>query len=104
VAHSIDEAVSEAFEEGANELVVCGGGSVYAAALPYADELILTLVDAHVADGEGARFPDYAAEIEWETAEQEAHPPDSENQHALSFVTLRRLRPSLLRPARLHLL
>lgn len=102
VAHSVDEAITEAFEDGAPELVVCGGASVYRAALPYADELCLTLIDAEV-EGE-AVFPDYEAEIEWEKLSEESHPADAENAHPMTFVRLRRIRPSSLRPSRLHLL
>ena len=96
------EAITEAFEDGAPELVVCGGASVYRAALPYADELCLTLIDAEV-EGE-AVFPDYEAEIEWEKLSEESHPADAENAHPMTFVRLRRIRPSSLRPSRLHLL
>lgn len=101
-AHTVDEAVAEAFELGAPELVVCGGASVYLAALPYADELRLTWIDA--ASGGTARFPDHEADHDWETLESVRHEADAANAHAMTFVTLRRLRPSSLRPSRLHLL
>ncbi len=102
VAHSVDQAVTEAFEDGAPELVVSGGASVYAAALPYADELVLTLVDT--ATGDGVTFPDYEADTEWETISEEHHPADEENPFPMTFVNLRRVSPSSLRPGRLHLL
>lgn len=101
-AHTVDEAVAEAFELGAGELVVCGGGATFAAALPYADELRLTRVDAEV-DG-GAHFPDHEADHAWETVAEERHEADAENAHAMTFLTLRRVSPSSLRPSRLHLL
>jgi dihydrofolate reductase len=106
VAHSVEEAVTEAFEDGATELVVSGGASVYAAALPYADELVLTMVDteAEVEEEKAICFPDYADEIEWETVLEEHYPPDDENEFPMTFVTLRRIAPSSLRPGRLHLM
>lgn len=101
-AHTVDEAVGEAFERGAPELVVCGGAAVYTAALPYADELRLTLVETA---GDGPlRFPDYRAGHSWETLSEERHEADAENPLAMTFLTLRRISPSSLRPSRLHLL
>ena len=99
-AHSVDEAITEAAEIGARELVVSGGASVYQAALPYADELVLTLVDAD-AEGEVV-FPEYESEIEWETIFLQRFDPDAENEFPMTFLTLRRVSPSSLRPARLH--
>jgi len=99
-AHSIDEALTEAAEDGADEVVVSGGARIYEAALPYVDELILTLVDADI---EGAvRFPDYEAEIEWVLYHAQRYDPDEENEYPMTFMTLRRVRPSSLRPSRLH--
>lgn len=109
VAHTVEEAVTEAFEAGAKELVVIGGAKSFVAALPYADELVLTAVDTEVADAKGRdleslpRFPDYLDGIEWETLSEEHCPIDEENPMAMTFRTLRRLRPSSLRPGRLHL-
>lgn len=52
---SVEEAVARAAEGGARELWVCGGGSVYEAALPWAEEVILTEVDDCL--GAGVPFP-----------------------------------------------
>jgi len=102
IAHHIEEAISIAAEQGATELAVCGGREVYAAALPYADELFLTRIDAEV---EGTiHFPDYEQDIEWEESSREAHPSDDENSYGMTFLQLRRLHPSSLRPRRMHLL
>ncbi len=46
-AESIDEALGmAAFAEGGEETCIIGGGQIYTAALPYADMLQLTLIDA----------------------------------------------------------
>jgi dihydrofolate reductase len=102
VAHSIEEAVTEAFERGSPELVVCGGAAVYAAALPYADELRLTWVDTETTGQ--VTFPDFTVDHEWETLFEERHEKDAENAHAMTFTVLRRVKPSSLRPGRLHYL
>lgn len=102
VAHHVEEAITIAAEKGAPELAVCGGASIYTAALPYADELFLTEVDATV-DGT-ALFPDHQDGAEWEEVSRREFPPDEENEYGMTFLHLRRLHPSSLRPARLHLL
>lgn len=100
--HDIEEAISSAAERGAEELAVCGGGAIYAESLPYTDELFLTLIETSVE--EGTRFPDYESDIEWEEVKRENFEADAENEYAMTFLQLRRLHPSSLRPARLHLL
>ncbi|MEM1443021.1 MAG: dihydrofolate reductase [Verrucomicrobiota bacterium] len=100
--HDIEEAISTAAEQGAEELAVCGGAAIYTEALPYTDDLFLTKIETSV--GEGTRFPDYESDIEWEEVQRENFPADEENEFAMSFLQLRRLHPSSLRPPRLHLL
>ena len=79
---------------GAGELIVCGGAGLYHSALPYAHELILTLIDAGI---EGtALFPDYENAAEWETLSDEAFSADKDNNHAMRIVHLRRLHPTAL--------
>lgn len=95
--------MTEAFEDGALELVVSGGASVYEAALPYADELWLTRVDTEVSEP-GPRFPNFESDIRWETLSEEHHQADDENTHPMTMIHLRRISPSSLRPGRLHLL
>ena len=100
VVHRVEEAVTVTAEEGAAELCVCGGASVYEASLPYVDELVLTRVEADI---EGTvKFPDFESGAEWETISEEFHPADDENSRPMTFLVLRRLHPSSLRPARMH--
>jgi dihydrofolate reductase len=90
VARDVAEAIRIAAAAGEEELVVSGGARVYEAALPYADELVLTFVDAEV-EGEGtARFPDWEAEGEWEEVSREEVGADEENEFGMVFVRLRR--------------
>jgi len=86
----VPQAIEIAKAAGASELVVSGGASIYEAALPYADLLVLTLVHADV-EGE-VQFPDYEAAADWEEVSREEFPADEENEFAMSFVTLKRRR------------
>lgn len=76
VCPDVEKAITKAREHGAKELLVCGGGQVYAATLPLADEVILTTVEAEF---EGRIcFPELP-EAEWR-AESESHfPADAGN-------------------------
>ena len=62
-------ALAEAHQAG--ELLVCGGGKVYAATLPFADEVILTVVDLEVS---GDTFFPAMEMAEWELVKQEDFP------------------------------
>lgn len=76
---------------GADEVMVIGGGELYAAFLPLAGRILLTEVDA---EPEGdARFPDLDP-TEWEEVAREAHAPDAENPLPYAFVELRRRWPA----------
>ena len=62
IANSIEEALRQAQGkqvEGSDEIFVIGGAQIYSLAMPYADKLYLTLVDAEVKDAD-AFFPDYS--------------------------------------------
>jgi dihydrofolate reductase len=87
VVHSVPDAIEWARRAGDDELVVSGGASVYQEALPYADELVLTLVAA--VDGQ-TRFPDYETVGPWDEIGRERIQADDENEYAMSFVRLRR--------------
>ena len=67
VAHSIDEALTLA-DDLPGAVMVAGGGEVYAAALPYADELVLSEVDLEPPGD--AFFPPYDAAA-WSEASRE---------------------------------
>lgn len=81
----VTKGLTLAREHGALECVVIGGGEVYAAALPYARELILTEVHTTL-DGD-VFFPALQPH-EWREVESHHHPADGD--HAYAF-TIRRL-------------
>ncbi|WP_407943455.1 dihydrofolate reductase [Methylobacterium sp. EM32] len=66
------------------EVMVAGGAEIYALALPHADRIHLTEVDA-APEGD-ARFPALPASFGEVTAE--AHPAGPEDEHGFRFVTL----------------
>jgi dihydrofolate reductase len=85
VAHSLDAAL--ALARGEARLFVIGGGALYAAALPLADELWLTEIDAAF-DG-SVHFPDWPREAFHcvQATPVQAAPP---NTFALAFKHYRR--------------
>jgi dihydrofolate reductase len=85
VVHSLDEALVLA--HGAERLFVLGGGEVYALALPFADELLLTEIEREF-DGT-TRFPAWPRGDFDETSRQ-SHHAAAPNDFAFSFVTYRR--------------
>jgi dihydrofolate reductase len=82
-AGSLDDALHAL--EGSPQVFVIGGAELYAAALPLADELRLTEIDADV-DGD-AFFPAFDA---GDFEEMSREPLVSESGLAVSFVTYRR--------------
>ena len=87
VVGSIEAALDEARGRGESELLVAGGADVYALALPFADQLILTEVES--AFRGGAYFPEFSM-VEWQEVSRERFVADAEHAQAMSFVTYRR--------------
>lgn len=87
VARSADEALKRC--AGADEVMVIGGGGVFAEFLPRADRLYLTEIDAAF-EGD-AYFPPFDRR-EWIEFERERHEPDARHAYAYAFVTLERKR------------
>ncbi|TDR48568.1 dihydrofolate reductase [Tahibacter aquaticus] len=75
---SLDAALALA---AAPELMVIGGGEIYALALPLATRLYLTEIDAAV-DGADTWFPEFDRG-QWQETRRIAHPADQ--RHACSF-------------------
>lgn len=85
LAASLSEAVHQA--DAAESLMVIGGGQIYAEALPLAERLELTLIDAAI-DGD-TWFPEFDVS-DWNLRAMHARPADAKNPYALHFVTLER--------------
>ena len=80
IVHSWDEALTAA---GADELMVVGGAEIYALALPHADRLHLTEVEASP-EGD-VHFPDFDRTTFRETL-REAHPAGERDEFPFRFV------------------
>ena len=85
VAASLDEALS--LLSGSDEVMIIGGGQLYAEALPRADRLYLTHIELVVAGD--TYFPDYSL-YNWCELEKTSHQPDEKNPYGYTFVTLAR--------------
>jgi len=82
VAHSLEDAIDHARDLGETELFICGGENVYRQALPKADRMILTRVDA---EPEGdTHFPELDW-THWRLASRERHEADERNPYPYSF-------------------
>jgi dihydrofolate reductase len=91
VQHSLAAALAAA--GGDPEIFIIGGANLYAQAMPLAERMYLTLIEAEF-DGD-TWFPQYD-EKEWQEIAREEHAPDADNPYRFSFLTLQRTR----RPAR----
>jgi dihydrofolate reductase len=86
IVHDWDAAVAAA---AAPDLMVVGGAEIYALALPHADRLHLTEVEAQP-EGD-VRFPAFDRAAFRETF-REAHPAGPRDEHAFAFVDWTRIR------------
>lgn len=87
VVHSLEEALK--LDE---ELMVIGGGEIYALFLPLATHLHLTLVDTAVT-GADAFFPVWSSQ-DWSETFREFHPADESHAFSFRYVDLERSRLS----------
>jgi dihydrofolate reductase len=90
VAHTLDEALRLARNDGTGDdtIFIAGGGEIFREALPLADRIYLTRIDA--AFPGDAFFPELDA-AGWRTVEQEHHDADAENPYPFTFETLERV-------------
>lgn len=93
VVHSLNEALALARSRGEQEAFVIGGAEIYAQALPQADRLYLTFVDAEVeAD---AFFPAFDLQ-HWTEQESEKHLANEKNEFTFTIKFLTRKSPQPL--------
>lgn len=85
-AHSLDEALVAA--GAVDEVMIIGGGHLYAEALPKATRLYLTQIDLDAMEAD-TWFPEYSPE-QWHLVHEDLHQPDDKNPHAYCFQTLER--------------
>ncbi|MFM5614388.1 type 3 dihydrofolate reductase [Aeromonas sp. FDAARGOS 1416] len=87
VVGSVEAALALLAGSSVEELMVIGGGHLYAEMLPSADCLYLTQIDLAV-EGD-TRFPAFD-DGQWQRIECESHPADEKNPHPYSFETWQR--------------
>lgn len=82
IAHSLAEAIQLAQSRGEDEVFIIGGGQVFKQAIPYANRIYLTVVDAHFpAD---IYFPPLNPD-HWVEIESSHHDPDDQNLYSYTF-------------------
>ncbi len=86
IVSSLRDAV--AVTEG-GDLMVIGGGEIYALALPLATHLYLTHVDTVVSDAD-VHFPEYDPR-HWQVDRRQAHPADARHAFDFEFVDYSRV-------------
>lgn len=74
----------DASRRGVGEILVIGGGEVYAQAMPLADRLEITQV--HASPEGDARFPPIDPAV-WRESARESHPAGTDDDAAFDFVT-----------------
>lgn len=90
VVHAWEEALAQArLRDPDGELFVIGGAEVYRYALPFADTIYLTRVEAEI-EGD-VRFPEVDAST-WERTSSEPHPSGPKDDHPFRFETWKRIR------------
>jgi len=85
VAHSLDAALALAAKS--DEVFVIGGAEIFRQALPRADRMYLTLIDAQIKGD--TFFPEYD-ESDWREVASEERAADQKNRYKLAFKKLER--------------
>jgi dihydrofolate reductase len=80
---SLPAALQFAQQEGHDEVFVVGGGTLYAEALPLADRLEITEIDAAYTGD--TWFPEYRNAPHWQLTQETHHPADDAHAHAFVF-------------------
>ncbi len=82
IAHSLPEAIQLAKSRGEDEVFIIGGGQVFKQAIPFADRIYLTVVNAHFpAD---IFFPPLDP-AHWVEIESSCHDADDQNPYSYTF-------------------
>ena len=88
---SVPEAIALTQSSGIRELVVIGGASVYAAAMPFADRLVLTFIRAAFSVDSALRFPEFDDQNEWRRSYRETWQTDQENRFSMNLEIFERI-------------
>jgi dihydrofolate reductase len=82
---TVPEALALTESAGQDELVCLGGGHTFAAAMPYVDRLVLTIVHHRYPAGEGAAyFPEFDKSA-WRDVKTKEFPRDDKHESAFTI-------------------
>lgn len=87
VMHSIEEALSHAFEAGENEAFIIGGGKIFAQSMHLIEKIYLTEVISHIVGD--IYFPELDMD-EWQITSSESFEADDKNAFPMRFDVLHR--------------
>lgn len=87
VAHSVEEALAIAKNNGEEEVFIIGGSEIYKQSMPFIDRVYLTQVMLEV---EGDTFFPELSPSEWREVSSEAQLRDEKNKYDFSFKLLER--------------
>lgn len=88
VAHSIEEALSIAHDNGETEAFIIGGGTIYNQSAKLWDKLYITEVDIEV-ENPDVYFPKIELD-QWSLIKSEEHQADEKNPHDFTFKVYER--------------
>lgn len=84
---SLEQALQTAQTEGAEELMVIGGGAIYEAFLPLAERLYLTFVETELKGD--TYFPNWQqAQVTWQETSSQSYFADEKNPYNMRFTIL----------------
>lgn len=83
---SVEEAL--ALAGNVEEIMVIGGGAIYAHCLPFANRLYITHIKADI-EGD-TQFPDYDEKEDWQLIDSEISRADEKNKYQLNFCVYER--------------
>lgn len=91
IAHSIEEALGMAFDNGETEAFIIGGGQIYEQTMDYLDRIYYTEVDL---EPEGNVFFPEIDPSEWSEVSRDERISDEKNEHNYSFIVYERIAAS----------
>jgi len=88
VVHQLEDGVKIAQKNGELELFIIGGSEIYKLAMPIADRLYLTEIEADI-EGD-TFFPSYKKEL-WKEISRQHHASDDRHQFSFDFVIYKKI-------------
>lgn len=100
IAHTVEEALSLAYNNGEEEAFIIGGEAVFRTALPLLDKIYMTYIDEDI-EGD-TYFPEFD-ESEWELISTQNFNADEKNDYDFEIRELRRKTSNDRSPSSVHM-